>query len=48
MEPGNQSNAHAVYNLKLRIVFVTQSDAIRGMPEQRAYLEMAYAQILTA
>ncbi|MDF3888866.1 IS200/IS605 family transposase [Cupriavidus basilensis] len=48
MEPRNQSNAHAVYNLKLHIVFVTKYRRKTLMPELLAYLETAFAQILTA
>ncbi len=48
MAPKNQSNAHAVYNLKRHIVFVTRYRRKTLTPELLADLEAAFAQILTA
>ncbi|MGT2455744.1 IS200/IS605 family transposase [Cupriavidus basilensis] len=48
MEPGNRSNAHAFYNLKLHIVFVTKYRSKTLAPDLLAYLETAFTQILTA
>ncbi|WP_061959996.1 IS200/IS605 family transposase [Cupriavidus pauculus] len=48
MEQGNQTNAHAVYNLKLHIVFVTKYRRKTLTPDLLAYLKNAFADILTA
>lgn len=44
----NQTSAHAVYNLKLHIVFVTKYRRKTLTPELLAYLEIVFGQVLAA
>lgn len=48
MDNANRSSSHAVYNIKLHIVFVTKYRRKTLTPELLAYLETAFAEILTA
>jgi putative transposase len=48
MDNVNRSSSHAVYNIKLHIVFVTKYRRRTLTPELLAYLETAFAEILTA
>lgn len=48
MELVNQSSSHAVYNLKLHIVFVTKYRRKTLTPELLDYLKTAFAEILAA
>ena len=48
MEGANQSRSHAVYNLKLPIVFVTKYRRKILNPELLAYLKTALTETLTA
>jgi putative transposase len=46
VENANQSSSHAIYNLKLQIVFVTKYRRKTLSPELLAYLETAFGEIL--
>jgi putative transposase len=48
VENTNRSSSHAVYNLKLHIVFVTKYRRQTLSPELLAYLETAFGEILAA
>lgn len=48
MEANNKSSSHAVYNLKLHIVFVTKYRRKTLTPELLDYLKKAFADCLTA
>ncbi|SOE45759.1 putative transposase [Burkholderia sp. D7] len=48
MENTNKSRSHAVYNLKLHVVFVTKYRRKTFSPELLAYLETAFGEILAA
>jgi putative transposase len=48
VENTNKSSSHAVYNLKLRIVFVTKYRRKTLSPDLLAYLETALGEILDA
>ena len=48
MENNNQSSSHAVYNIKLHIVFVTKYRRKTLNPEVLAYLKEAFAECLAA
>lgn len=48
MENHNQSSSHAVYNIKLHVIFVTKYRRQTLTPPLLAYLEMAFAEILDA
>lgn len=48
MENNNQSSSHAVYNIKLHIVFVTKYRRKTLSPELLDYLKEAFSEILTA
>lgn len=48
MENFNRSSSHAVYNLKLHIVFVTKYRRRTLSPELLEYLELAFGEILAA
>jgi len=48
MENNNKSSSHAVYNIKLHIVFVTKYRRKTLTPELLEYLETAFAEILAA
>ena len=48
MDNANRSSSHAVFNLKLHVVFVTKYRRPTLTPELLAYLESAFAEILTA
>ncbi len=48
MDNANRSSSHAVYNIKLHIVFVTKYRRKTLTPELLAYLKTAFAEILTA
>lgn len=48
MENANKSSSHAVFNLKLHIVFVTKYRRNTLTPELLAYLKNAFAEILSA
>lgn len=48
MENANRSTSHAVYNIKLHIVFVTKYRRKTLSPELPEYLEMAFGEILAA
>ncbi len=46
MENNNKSSSHAVFNIKLHIVFVTKYRRKTLTPELLAYLETAFGEIL--
>ena len=46
MENANKSSSHAIYSLKLHIVFVTKYRRATLSPELLAYLETAFGEIL--
>lgn len=46
MDNANKSSSHAVFNLKLHVVFVTKYRRPTLTPELLAYLESAFAEIL--
>ena len=48
MENTNKSSSHAVYSLKLHVVFVTKYRRKTLSPELLAYLETAFGEILAA
>ena len=48
MENANRSSSHAVYNLKLHIVFVTRYRRKTLSPELLDYLEAAFREVLAA
>ncbi|MDF1482037.1 IS200/IS605 family transposase [Extensimonas sp. H3M7-6] len=48
MESTNRSSSHAVYNIKLHVVFVTKYRRRTLTPEVLAYLKEAFANILAA
>lgn len=48
MENNNKSSSHAVYNIKLHIVFVTKYRRKTLTQELLEYLEIAFAEILAA
>ncbi|MBK1618455.1 IS200/IS605 family transposase [Lamprobacter modestohalophilus] len=48
MDNSNRSSSHAVFNIKLHIVFVTKYRRPTLTPELLAYLETAFAEILSA
>ena len=48
MENTHKSSSHAVFNIKLHIVFVTKYRRKILSPELLAYLEQAFAEILAA
>jgi len=48
MDNANRSSSHAVYNIKLHLVFVTKYRRKTLTPELLAYLEEAFAAILAA
>ena len=48
METNNQSSSHAVFNIKLHIVFVTKYRRKTLTPELLDYLKEAFADCLTA
>ena len=48
MENANRSSSHAVFNLKLHIVFVTKYRRRSLSPDMLEYLEPAFAEILAA
>jgi putative transposase len=48
MENTNKSSSHAVFNLKLHIVFVTKYRRKTLSPDLLAYLETAFAEVLSA
>ena len=48
MENTNKSSSHAVFNIKLHIVFVTKYRRKTLTPELLKYLETAFAEILDA
>jgi len=48
LKQANQTNAHAVYNLKLHIVFVTKYGRKTLTPDLLVYLKSAFADILIA
>ena len=48
MENNNRSSSHAVFNLKLHIVFVTKYRRKTLTPEVLDYLKIAFAEILDA
>lgn len=48
MENNNKSSSHAVFNIKLQIVFVTKYRQKTLTPELLKYLETAFSEILTA
>lgn len=48
MENANKSSSHAVFNIKLHIVFVTKYRRRTLAPELLEYLEIAFAEILAA
>ena len=48
MENTNRSSSHAVYNLKLHIVFVTKYRRKTLSPDLLEYLEAAFGEILAA
>ena len=48
MEDTNRSSSHAVYNIKLHVVFVTKYRRRTLTPEVLSYLKDAFAEILAA
>jgi putative transposase len=48
VENANRSSSHAVYNLKLHIVFVTKYRRKTLSPDLLGYLETAFGEILSA
>jgi len=48
MEDTNRSSSHAVYNLKLHIVFVTKYRRKTLSPDLLRYLETAFGEVLAA
>ena len=48
MENNNRSNSHAVFNIKLHIVFVTKYRRKTLMPEMLDYLKQAFSDCLAA
>ena len=48
MENANRSSSHAVYNLKLHVIFVTKYRRKTLSPELLDYLEVAFGEILEA
>ncbi len=48
MEDTNRSSSHAVYNIKLHVVFVTKYRRRTLTPEILSYLKDAFAEILAA
>jgi putative transposase len=48
MENANRSSSHAVYNLKLHIIFVTKYRRKTLSPDLLGYLETAFGEILSA
>jgi putative transposase len=48
VENANKSSSHAVYNLKLHVVFVTKYRRKTLSPDLLAYLETAFGEILSA
>ena len=48
MEKNNRSSSHAVFNIKLHIVFVTKYRRKTLTPELLDYLKEAFADCLTA
>ncbi|TCK33412.1 putative transposase [Paraburkholderia sp. BL8N3] len=48
MESTSKSSSHAVYNLKLRIIFVTKYRRKTLSPDLLEYLETAFGEILAA
>jgi len=48
MENNNKSSSHAVFNIKLHVVFVTKYRRKTLTPELLEYLETAFSEILTA
>lgn len=48
MEGTNKSSSHAVYNLKLHVVFVTKYRRKTLSPDLLEYLQTAFGEILAA
>lgn len=48
MKSNNKSSSHAVFNIKLHIVFVTKYRRKTLTPELLEYLEMAFTEVLAA
>jgi putative transposase len=48
MDNTHKSSSHAVFNLKLHIIFVTKYRRKTLSPDLRAYLETAFAEVLSA
>jgi putative transposase len=48
VENANRSSSHAVYNLKLRVVFVTKYRRKTLSPDLLGYLDTAFGEILSA
>jgi len=48
VENANRSSSHAVYNLKLHVVFVTKYRLKTLSPDLLGYLETAFGEILSA